>query len=117
MQRNRPSGPPHLYAFFAQFGVYYGLERSAAPVQRLRSGAGRSGVGRLGDGRAQVNTLHGVLRILLTILILFAGFQTMVFAFHLLNKPSDRAVYEGMAVLALLCVGLPVLLLRLWRRV
>ena len=39
----------------------------------------------------------------------------MVAAFHLLNKPSDRAVYEGMAVLALLCTILPATLFRLWR--
>jgi hypothetical protein len=64
-----------------------------------------------------VKIVHGILRVLLTFLILFVGFETMVAAFHLLNKPSDRAVYEGMAVLALLCAGLPVLLLRLWRRV
>jgi hypothetical protein len=28
----------------------------------------------------------------------------MVEAFHLLNEPSDQAVYEGLTVLGLLCV-------------
>jgi hypothetical protein len=69
------------------------------------------------DGRAAVQIHHGIFRILLTFFILVIGYETMVGAFHLLNEPSDRAVYEGMAVLALLCVSLPVLLLRLWRRV
>ncbi len=39
----------------------------------------------------------------------------MVGAFHLLNLPSDRAVYEGTAMLILLVVLLPFLIVRLWR--
>jgi hypothetical protein len=40
----------------------------------------------------------------------------MVKAFHLLNEPSDRAVYVGMAILALLCILLPAVLWQLWRK-
>jgi hypothetical protein len=40
----------------------------------------------------------------------------MVEAFHMLNEPSDRAVYTGMAVLALLCILLPLVLWQLWRK-
>jgi hypothetical protein len=47
--------------------------------------------------------------------VLFAGFECMVEAFHLLNEPSDRAVYEGLAVLAMLILLIPVALYRLWR--
>ena len=40
----------------------------------------------------------------------------MVEAFHLLNQPSDRAVYAGMAIVALLVVLVPASLFRLWRK-
>jgi hypothetical protein len=40
----------------------------------------------------------------------------MVEAFHLLNEPSDRAVFTGMAILVLLVVFSPVVLWRLWRK-
>lgn len=66
-------------------------------------------------GRLHVNTIRGAFRALVSLFILFLGYESMVAAFRLLNKPSDRAVYEGMAVLALLCVFLPVALIRFWR--
>ena len=40
----------------------------------------------------------------------------MVEAFHMLNEPSDRAVYMGMAILVLLCILLPTILWQLWRK-
>ncbi|WP_236657154.1 hypothetical protein [Acidisarcina polymorpha] len=54
-------------------------------------------------------------RILASMLLLTVGYEGMVGAFHLLNLPSDRAVYEGTAVLILLVVLLPLMLVRLWR--
>jgi len=57
-----------------------------------------------------------IFRVLLTLLLVVAGYECMVGAFHLLNAPSDRAVYLGMAILALLGVGLPVMVWRLWRK-
>jgi hypothetical protein len=59
-----------------------------------------------------VNTIF---RILLTLPVLFLGYEIMVQAFHLLNLPSDRAVFQGMAILTLLAVLIPVILRRLWR--
>lgn len=56
------------------------------------------------------------LKILATIVLLLLGFECMVYAFHLLNLPSDRAVYKGMAYLAGLFLFLPFLLWRFWRR-
>ena len=54
-------------------------------------------------------------RILASLFLLTIGYESMVGAFHLLNLPSDRAVYEGTAVLLLLVVFLPLILVRLWR--
>jgi hypothetical protein len=59
-----------------------------------------------------VNT---ILKILLTLLVAFLGYEIMVQAFHLLNLPSDRAVFQGMAILALLVIFSPVIFWRLWR--
>ena len=55
-------------------------------------------------------------RAVLSLLILFVGYESMVEAFHMLNQPSDRAVYMGMAILGLLCVLVPMVLLQVWRR-
>lgn len=63
-------------------------------------------------GQALVKT---TIRILASIFLLTIGYEVMVEAFHLMNLPSDRAVYEGTAVLILLVVALPLLLYRLWR--
>ena len=57
-----------------------------------------------------------IVRIQLSLLVLILGYKCMVNAFHLLNEPSDRAVYAGMAILVLLCVGLPVVLWQFWRQ-
>jgi hypothetical protein len=57
-----------------------------------------------------------ILQILLSLFVLIVGYECMVDAFHLLNEPSDRAVYKGMAILALLFIFLPLVLLKLWRR-
>jgi len=54
-------------------------------------------------------------RILASLFLVTIGYESMVGAFHLLNLPSDRAVYEGTAVLILLVVLLPLLMVRLWR--
>ncbi len=57
-----------------------------------------------------------ILKILITTFVLLIGFECMVFAFHLLNLPSDTAVYEGMGCLAALFLFLPFALWRFWRR-
>jgi hypothetical protein len=64
------------------------------------------------SGRAGVKTTF---RILASLLLLTIGYESMIGAFHLLNLPSDRAVYEGTAVLILLVVFLPLVLIRIWR--
>ncbi len=56
-----------------------------------------------------------LIKTLLTILILLLGYECMVYAFHLLNRPSDTAVYEGMAALISLFLCLPFALWRFWR--
>jgi len=55
-------------------------------------------------------------RVVLSIFILSVGYECMVEAFHMLNEPSDRAVYVGMAILGLLCVLVPLGLWQIWRR-
>ena len=57
-----------------------------------------------------------ILQILLSSFLLIFGYECMVEAFHLLNEPSDRAVFTGMAALVLLGVFVPFVLWRLWRR-
>ena len=57
-----------------------------------------------------------IFKILITTSLLLLGFECMVDAFHLLNLPSDTAVYEGMACLAALFLFLPFVLWRLWQR-
>ncbi len=54
-------------------------------------------------------------KLLLTLFALLLGYECMVYAFHLLNRPNDMAVYEGMAVLAFLFACLPFALWRFWR--
>lgn len=56
-----------------------------------------------------------IFRVLLSLFLLVFGFEGMVEAFHLLNEPSDRAVYTGLAILALLGTFLPAALWQLWR--
>lgn len=56
-----------------------------------------------------------IFQILLSSFVLIFGYELMVEAFHLLNEPSDRAVFTGMAILVLLCIFSPVVLWRLWR--
>ena len=63
-------------------------------------------------GQARVKTTF---RILASLFLLTIGYESMVGAFRLLNLPSDRAVYEGTAMLILLVVLLPFLMVRLWR--
>jgi hypothetical protein len=64
---------------------------------------------------ARRHPVNIILKILLTLLVAFLGYEIMVQAFHLLNLPSDRAVFQGMAILALLVIFSPVIFWRLWR--
>lgn len=57
-----------------------------------------------------------IVQILFSFLVFILGYECMVEAFHLLNQPSDRAVYAGMAIVALLVVLVPASLFRLWRK-
>ena len=50
---------------------------------------------------------------LLVVLLLFEG---MVTAFHLLNLPSNWAVFGGFGLLLLLAVGSVVVFRNLWKR-
>ena len=56
-------------------------------------------------------------RILLTLFVAGLGYEIMVQAFHLLNLPSDRAVFQGMAILALLVILSPGIVWRIWRNI
>jgi hypothetical protein len=59
--------------------------------------------------------VNSIFRILITLFVAFLGYEIMVQAFHLLNLPSDAAVFQGMAILALLAIFSPVILWLLWR--
>ena len=55
------------------------------------------------------------LKHLFTFLTLLLGYQAMGYSLDLLNRPSDRAVYEGAIFLLLLGFFLPYALWRVWR--
>ena len=59
--------------------------------------------------------MNFLLKLLLTILILLAGYDCMVYALRLLNRPSDSAVYLGTGCLLALFLFLPFALWRFWR--
>jgi hypothetical protein len=52
-----------------------------------------------------------------SLLVLMLLYEGMVTAFHLLNLPSDRAVYEGVGLLLLTAAVGFVALRWIWRRV
>ncbi len=56
------------------------------------------------------------LKSFLTLLVIVLSYKLMVTAFSLMNKPSDRALYGGMALLALTAIGLITSVRLLWRR-
>ena len=57
-----------------------------------------------------------LLKLLFTFFLLLLGYEFLVYALHLLDQPSDRAVYEGTAGLLFLLLFLPFALWRFWRR-
>ena len=63
-----------------------------------------------------IDAVNFPVKLLLTFLLIFLGYECMVYALDLLNRPSDRAVYEGTACLVLLLLFLPIVLWRVWRR-
>jgi hypothetical protein len=67
-------------------------------------------------GYALQISLKTILQALLSLFVLFLGYECMVEAFHMLNQPSDRAVYMGTAILAALCILVPIVLWQLWRK-
>ncbi len=71
---------------------------------------------RFQPGGRRSSSVTIVPRILVTLVLLFLGYEGMVSAFHQLNEPSDRSVYAGTALLALLSLLVPCLLWLLWRK-
>ena len=54
--------------------------------------------------------------IFLTLLLTVLSYKLMVVAFSLMNKPSDAALYGGVALLVLLAIGFITGVRLLWRR-
>lgn len=52
----------------------------------------------------------------LTLLVTVLAYKLMVTAFSLMNKPSDTALYGGLAMLVLTAIGLVASVRLLWRR-
>lgn len=52
----------------------------------------------------------------LTLLFAVLFYKLMVTAFSLMNKPSDAALYEGEALLAVSVIGFITVVRLLWRR-
>jgi hypothetical protein len=55
-------------------------------------------------------------RCVLTVACLLAGYALMLWGFRLMNLPSDRSLYSGLAVVLALLVGLPAAIRAIWRR-
>ena len=56
------------------------------------------------------------IRVVLFLLVVILGFELMTAAFHLLNLPSDTAVYGGIALLVCDAVVVSYATWFLWRR-
>lgn len=56
------------------------------------------------------------IRTVLTIAVLLIAYGLMVEAFHLMNLPSDRTFFGGVAMIGGLVLGVPLLLHLVWRR-
>ena len=56
------------------------------------------------------------IRLLFFLLVAVLGFELMTTAFHLLNQPSDKAVYGGMVLLVCDAVVVCCATWFLWRR-
>ena len=54
--------------------------------------------------------------ILLTLLFIVLAYKLMVTAFSLMNKPSDAALYGGLALLVVTAIGFVTAVRLLWRR-
>ncbi len=56
------------------------------------------------------------LKVFVTLLLTVLGYELMVTAFSLMNKPSDTALYTGELLLALTAIGYITAVRLLWRR-
>jgi len=55
-------------------------------------------------------------RCVLTVACLLAGYALLLWGFRLMNLPSDRSLYSGLAVVLALLVVVPVAVRAIWRR-
>lgn len=55
-------------------------------------------------------------RCVLTVACLLVGYALMLWGFRLMNLPSDRSLYSGLAVVLALLVVVPVAVRAIWRR-
>ena len=51
-----------------------------------------------------------------TDICLVAAYPPLVWGLGMMNRPSDRALYEGLAVILGLLVALPAILWSMWRK-
>jgi heme/copper-type cytochrome/quinol oxidase subunit 4 len=56
------------------------------------------------------------LRMVATLAVGVVAYGVLIFAFRLMNQPSDRAWYSGIAVIFGLLLFVPVLVREIWRR-
>lgn len=55
-------------------------------------------------------------RCVLTLAVVVAAYSLMLWGFRLMNLPSDRSLYSGLAVVLSLVVVVPVVVRAIWRR-
>ena len=52
----------------------------------------------------------------LTLAVALGAYALMLWGFRLMNLPSDRSLYSGLAVVLALLVAVPVAVRAIWRR-
>jgi len=55
-------------------------------------------------------------RCVLTLALVCGAYALLLWGFRLMNLPSDRSLYSGLAVVLLLLVLVPVAVRAIWRR-
>jgi hypothetical protein len=56
------------------------------------------------------------LRVVACLVVAVIAYLALLQAFHLLNQPSDRALYSGLAIIFGLLLLIPIIVREIWRK-
>lgn len=60
--------------------------------------------------------MRGYLRVMACLVAAVVAYLALLQAFHLLNQPSDRALYSGLAIIFGLLLLIPIIVREIWRK-